>query len=87
MVDTNCDPDLIDYIIPGNDDAIRAIKLFSAKMSDAVLEGKKKFEERIQAESDKERQTTVVLKAENDESDVPESVETKESPAEGKTEA
>ena len=43
--------------------------------------------ERLQAESDKERQTTVVLKAENDESDVPESVETKESPEEGKTEA
>ncbi len=54
MVDTNCDPDLIDYIIPGNDDAIRAIKLFSAKMADAVLEGKKRFEERLQAESDKE---------------------------------
>ena len=53
MVDTNCDPDLIDYIIPGNDDAIRAIKLFSNKMADAVLEGKRKFEERIQAESDK----------------------------------
>ncbi|HOG17734.1 MAG: 30S ribosomal protein S2 [Syntrophaceae bacterium PtaU1.Bin231] len=54
IVDTNCDPDLIDYIIPGNDDAIRAIKLFSAKIADAVLEGKKRFEERIQAESNKE---------------------------------
>lgn len=54
VVDTNCDPDDIDYIIPGNDDAIRAIKLFSLKMADAVLEGKKKFEELIQAESDKE---------------------------------
>ena len=53
IVDTNCDPDLIDYIIPGNDDAIRAIKLFSAKMADAVLEGKKRFEELLQAESDK----------------------------------
>jgi len=54
IVDTNCDPDLIDYIIPGNDDAIRAIKLFSAKIADAVLEGKRKFEERIQAESNKQ---------------------------------
>jgi small subunit ribosomal protein S2 len=54
IVDTNCDPDLIDYVIPGNDDAIRAIKLFSAKIADAVLEGKKKFEERIQAESNKQ---------------------------------
>jgi small subunit ribosomal protein S2 len=39
MVDTNCNPDLIDYVIPSNDDAIRAIKLITAKMADAVLEG------------------------------------------------
>jgi len=39
MVDTNCDPDPIDYIIPANDDAIRAIKLISSKVADAVLEG------------------------------------------------
>ncbi|MDY0274376.1 MAG: 30S ribosomal protein S2 [Desulfomicrobium sp.] len=39
VVDTNCDPDQIDYIIPGNDDAIRAIKLFSAAMADACIEG------------------------------------------------
>ncbi len=40
IVDTNCDPDLVDYVIPGNDDAIRAVKLISGKMADAVLEGK-----------------------------------------------
>jgi small subunit ribosomal protein S2 len=40
IVDTNCDPDEIDYIIPGNDDAIRAVKLISSKIADAVLEGK-----------------------------------------------
>jgi small subunit ribosomal protein S2 len=40
IVDTNCDPDEIDYIIPGNDDAIRAVKLLTSKMADAVLEGK-----------------------------------------------
>lgn len=39
IVDTNCDPDEIDYIIPGNDDAIRAVKLLTAKMADAVVEG------------------------------------------------
>lgn len=39
LVDTNCDPDVIDHIIPSNDDAIRAIKLISTKMADAVLEG------------------------------------------------
>ena len=38
IVDTNCDPDEVDYIIPGNDDAIRAVKLLTAKMADAVLE-------------------------------------------------
>ncbi len=40
IVDTNCDPDEIDVIIPGNDDAIRAVKLITARMADAVLEGK-----------------------------------------------
>ncbi|MCQ2528260.1 MAG: 30S ribosomal protein S2, partial [Saccharofermentans sp.] len=38
IVDTNCDPDEIDYVIPGNDDAIRAVKLITAKMADAVIE-------------------------------------------------
>jgi len=40
IVDTNCDPDEIDYVIPGNDDAIRAIKLISSIMANAVLEGR-----------------------------------------------
>ncbi len=40
LVDTNCDPDDIDYVVPGNDDAIRSIRLVTSKMSDAVLEGK-----------------------------------------------
>ncbi|SHF31892.1 SSU ribosomal protein S2P [Seinonella peptonophila] len=40
IVDTNCDPDEIDHIIPGNDDAIRAVRLFTSKIADAVLEGK-----------------------------------------------
>jgi len=40
IVDTNCDPELIDYIIPGNDDAIRAVKLFTSKVADCILEGK-----------------------------------------------
>lgn len=39
-VDTNCDPDVIDHVIPANDDAIRAVKLLTAKMADAVLEGR-----------------------------------------------
>lgn len=54
IVDTNCDPDLIDYVIPGNDDAIRAIKLISGVMADAVLEGKQGLQENaaIEAEQD-----------------------------------
>ena len=40
IVDTNCDPDEVDYPIPGNDDAIRAVKLIASKMADAVLEGR-----------------------------------------------
>lgn len=40
IVDTNCDPDEIDYVIPGNDDAIRAVKLIASKIADAVIEGK-----------------------------------------------
>ncbi|MEW8957126.1 30S ribosomal protein S2, partial [Clostridium sp.] len=40
IVDTNCDPDEVDYVIPGNDDAIRAVKLITAKMSDAIMEGR-----------------------------------------------
>ena len=40
IVDTNCDPEEVDYVIPGNDDAIRAVKLIAAKMADAVIEGR-----------------------------------------------
>ena len=40
IVDTNCDPDLVSYVIPGNDDALRAIRLFTSRIADAVLEGK-----------------------------------------------
>jgi small subunit ribosomal protein S2 len=53
IVDTNCDPDLIDYIIPGNDDAIRAIRLLTSRVADACIEGRARHEERRQAEADK----------------------------------
>ena len=54
IVDTNCDPDEIDYIIPGNDDAIRAIRLISSRIAEACIEGQKRFTERKQAQTDKE---------------------------------
>lgn len=47
VVDTNCDPDLIDYIIPANDDAIRAIRLIAQKMADAVIEGRHEYDARM----------------------------------------
>jgi small subunit ribosomal protein S2 len=43
VVDTNCDPDGIDFVIPGNDDAIRSIKLFTSKIADACLEGAARY--------------------------------------------
>ncbi len=54
IVDTNCDPDDVDYIIPGNDDAIRAIRLLTSRIADACLAGQARHEEKRQAEADKE---------------------------------
>ena len=54
IVDTNCDPDDIDYIIPGNDDAIRAIRLITSRMADACIEGSQRLAEKQQAEADKD---------------------------------
>ena len=51
VVDTDCDPDRIDYVIPGNDDAIRSIRLFASKIADAVIEGQNYFQSREGAES------------------------------------
>jgi small subunit ribosomal protein S2 len=45
IVDTNCDPNLVDWVIPGNDDALRAIRLFTSKISDAVLSGRQSYEQ------------------------------------------
>ncbi len=54
IVDTNCNPDEIDYVIPGNDDAIRAIRLFSSKIADAVIEGRQLYEKALQEEEPEE---------------------------------
>jgi small subunit ribosomal protein S2 len=63
IVDTNCNPDMIDYVIPGNDDAIRAIKLFLGKIADAILEGKAAYEEKTASAEDKEAETPEVTMA------------------------
>jgi small subunit ribosomal protein S2 len=53
LVDTNCDPDEVDYVIPGNDDAIRAITLMSSKMADAIIEGRGALEKARAEEAEK----------------------------------
>jgi small subunit ribosomal protein S2 len=60
VVDTNCDPDPIDYIIPGNDDAIRALRLLSSKIADAVIEGVQAREIDLQTDAEGESQAEVV---------------------------
>jgi small subunit ribosomal protein S2 len=64
IADTNCDPDDIDFIIPGNDDAIRAIRLICSKIADACIEGHNLAEERLRAESDKEPETEAIQEME-----------------------
>ena len=54
IVDTNCDPDEVDYVIPGNDDALRAIRLFASKVTEAIVSGRQMRESRI-AEDDAAR--------------------------------
>jgi len=63
IVDTNCDPDLVDYVIPGNDDAIRAVKLISGKMADAVLEGKQGVQDEAEEEAAYEEGTEDTVQA------------------------
>lgn len=58
-VDTNCDPDAVSHKVPGNDDAIRAIRLFTSVIAEAVLEGKATYDERQQGDSGKEEQVEV----------------------------
>ena len=66
VVDTNCDPDEIDYVIPGNDDAIRAIRLFASKIADACIEGGQLRESRLRTDAegaDNEEESAPVEKA------------------------
>ena len=60
IIDTNCDPDLVDYGIPGNDDAIKAIKLFTSKIADACLEGKEMHQKLLRVEPEMAAGASVV---------------------------
>jgi small subunit ribosomal protein S2 len=64
IVDSNCDPDEIDYVIPGNDDAIRAIKLITGKMADACIDGTRMLEEAKKAAADEAEAAGEEVKAE-----------------------
>ncbi len=71
IADTNCDPDLIDYLIPGNDDAIRAVKLFTGKIADACLIGarlgkERAIQQRDKRESGEERAETIRVQSGGD---------------------
>ncbi len=100
VVDTNCDPDEIDYIIPGNDDAIRAIRLFASKMADACSEGAAARQEelRVDAEGAESAESpeqdnqenapeTIVLAKESDPESAPAPVDTPAESDETATEA
>jgi len=80
IVDSNCDPDEIDYVIPGNDDAIRAIRLFAAKIADACIEGRSMYEASLKEDGglsdfpvmttgDEELEGETVTESENSESE------------------
>ncbi|MFW5489871.1 MAG: 30S ribosomal protein S2 [Desulfovibrio sp.] len=81
VVDTNCDPDLIDYVIPGNDDAIRAIKLFVTHIADACLEGKARRDDREGSKESVEKEMKEAAEAE-----AAAAPKAEEAPAEAKTE-
>jgi len=59
LVDTNCNPDDIDFVIPGNDDAIRSISLISSKIANACISGRARYQEKVQSETDKDETKTV----------------------------
>lgn len=73
IVDTNCDPDEVDYVIPGNDDAIRAIKLFSSLIADACLEGMAAREEQLRELGQPGAEARAVPQAESEEKPEPSS--------------
>ncbi|RJP25588.1 MAG: 30S ribosomal protein S2 [Candidatus Omnitrophota bacterium] len=68
IVDTNCDPDFVDYVIPGNDDAIRAVRLLTQRIADSVLEGKMAAAEGVEELTDEQMDSEAVIDLNADES-------------------
>lgn len=69
IVDTNCDPDEVDYVIPGNDDAIRAVRLLTSKMADAAIEGREGLDQALAEEEYDEQRSLDVDDRESQASD------------------
>jgi len=67
ITDTNCDPDLIDYPIPGNDDAIKATRLLTSRLADAVIEGREGADRSLEEESSEEEETEATAEQESEE--------------------
>jgi len=63
VIDTNCDPDMVDVKVPGNDDAIRAIRLFCAAIADAVIEGKAAYEQTLMKNKEGEKSSEAPMNA------------------------
>jgi small subunit ribosomal protein S2 len=75
IVDTNCDPDDVDFVIPGNDDAIRAIKLIAGKLADAVIEARQGEMGEEEAAAQAEADAAQVIQAEEAPAEAPTSIE------------
>ena len=75
IVDTNCDPDVVDIAIPGNDDAIRAVKLITSLMADAVIEGNQGSEFAVSEEDFEESDEEETESEDLEENDQEESIE------------
>jgi small subunit ribosomal protein S2 len=86
VVDTNCNPDNIDYVVPGNDDAIRAIRLFAARIADACVDGAQLRKDAKQTEAEG-RDEAVAKEAKNEETTTAAKVEQEKTEVEEKTEA
>ena len=65
VIDSNCDPDMIDYKVPGNDDAIRAIRLFCQAIAEAVIEGRTIYEQSLVKDKADDRPAEAVFAAES----------------------
>jgi len=85
ITDTNCDPDPVDFVIPGNDDALKSIKLFASAVADAVSDGSKLYEEKAKMMSDKQQPKAAAASSEKKEESTTEEPKVSEAVVKDKT--